>query len=197
MLIGIQMTKSTSFRGVEQEFHNTYHYQLPTAVTVPSETLIDQLLTTEKKLHSSQVTFRRAAIWTAGGTKLENSMVYKAQLSGSGSGASSASFDKERAVLFRWPAGFDTRGNPVYLRKWYHSCGNPTGTTIDTAGILQNTAVIPPATRTLLETLANEVTELGIGEFWDLCAASGRDRQGLPSCHAYLEHHQLGDMWRV
>lgn len=197
MRIGIQITKSTPFRGVEQEFHNVYHFWLDTAVTAPSSALIDELVTTEKALHSSAVNFRRAACWTAGGTKQQNSMLLKKNLTGTGSQTGGTSMDRERAVLIRWPAGFDSRGNPVYLRKYYHSCGSAAGQTLDTATILQNISQIPQTARDAIAAKAEECREVGVTEFWELCAASGRQVEGGAQCHPYLEHHQLGDMWRV
>jgi hypothetical protein len=103
--------------------------------------------------------------------------------------------DRERAILFRWPAGFDTRGKPVYLRKWFHACGNIGGVTM-TAGHLQNTLAFSTADKNTLKNLATPFDEIGAGEVWDLCSASGRVATAPPEAHAYLEHHQLGDAWR-
>src|SRR3954470_12895414 len=119
--VGVSIVKSTSFRGVAQEFGNTYYYQTPLPVTATvAGNLIDHIVTLEKAQHSTAVTFVRAKCWSAGGTKQENEMITQKNLSGTGSngsgGASTLNMDKERAFLVRFRAGNDTRGRPVYLR---------------------------------------------------------------------------------
>lgn len=196
MRIGVTITKATSFRLKEQEFHNTYYFQLATAITAPSEGIVDELVATEKKLHSLDVTFKRAQVWTAGGTKAENQMIFQKPLSGVGLGTASTTFDRERAVLIQWKAGFDVNGKQVYLRKWYHSCGSPQAGIVAGAGIQQNTAEIPANTRTDIAAVAQESNEVGALEGWQLCAKSGRTPTGPAVTHRFLEHHQLGEMWR-
>jgi hypothetical protein len=194
--VGIQTTKTTLFRGVQQEIHNVYYYRDPAAVTTPSESLIDEIVTNEKAWHSSGITFVRASAWSAGGTNAQNQMLFQKNLSGAGSATPDASCDKERAYLLRWPAGFDVRGLPVYLRKWYHTAGGFGTVSAITSGVLGNTGEILPANRTSIANLVSALNEVGVGEAWDLCSATGREWQGQPTCHRYLEHHQLGDMWR-
>lgn len=195
MQIGISVTKSVSFRGVQQEFANTYHYHHPTALTAPYESLVDEIIAEERKFHSTDVTFVRCAVWTSGGLPAQNEMKFQKNLSGLGLASTNASQDRERAVLIRWPAGVDTRGKPVYLRKWYHSCGS-FNTTAFVAGNLQNTAAIASGERTTIAAAAEALREIGGAESWNLVAQSGRENTGQAQCHAYLEHHQLGDMWR-
>jgi hypothetical protein len=196
MRIGLTVTKDVLFRGVQQEFHNTYFYNLSTAVTAPAQSLIDDVVTTEKAIHSLTVNFKRAQVWSAGGTQAQNQMLLQVQLTGVGSSAADVNQDRERAVLIRWPAGFDVRGLPVYLRKYYHVCGSFGVTALTATGILANTAALSDNNRSAIATKASEVQQIGTGEFWDLCAKSGRERTGDAQCHKYLEHHQLGDMWR-
>ncbi len=196
MRVGIQITKTTLFRGVQQEFHNVYHYQLGTAVTFPSEPLVNEIVSKEKPLHATSVTYKRAAVWTAGGSNAENRMIFQKLLTGTGSVTPDSSIDKERALLIRWDAGFDSRGLPVYLRKWYHSCGSPVGVSLGTAGILSNESGLTEASRTAAANLANALRDIGTGDFWSLVSATGRSTQAPAQCHKYFEHHQLGDMWR-
>lgn len=196
LLIGLTITKSTAFRGVQQEFHNTYHFKLATAVTAPSESIVDEVVTKERPLHSPQVSFVRAQVWTAGGTKAENQMIFQKPLSGTGSGTSGASVDKERALLVQWKAGFDSRGIQVYLRKWYHCSGNPAAGAVDTPTILQNTSELTTAVRNAVATQANGLRSVGSTEFWGLVSSKGRETTDPAVCHRYLEHHQLGDAWR-
>lgn len=195
MRIAISITKKVSFRSVQQEFSNVYHYELMGAATGPWEALADEIKDAEVNWHASDVTFVRAHVWSAGGTPSQNVMLFQKPLTGTGMQQAIGNMDRERAVLIQWPAGVDSRGKPVYLRKWYHSCGNVHSETFTVAN-LQNTTPISEATRTVLANQATAFDEVGVAEAWNLCAASGRVPTGPPVAHKWLEHHQLGDAWR-
>ena len=194
MQVGIQIVKKVLFRGVAQEFQNVYHYRLDTAVTAPDEALIDAIVSVESFLLSSDVTFVRGSVWSSGGAPLANEMRFQKDLVGGGNQIASAQMDRERAVLIRWPAGKDVRGRNVYLRKWFHSCGNAAAQTISN-GLLQNTAPWTDAQRSAIATEANKLHTIH-ADLWRLCAKNGRLPQGNAQCHPYLEHHQLGEQWR-
>lgn len=196
MIVGISITKSVSFRQIQQEFANVYHYSLTAASTGPWSDIVAEMVASEKTWHSTDVTFLRAAVWSAGGTQAQNQMLYQTSLTGTGARSLATAMDRERAYLIRWPAGLDSRGKPVYLRKYYHSCGAFNGSNIPTNAELQNTAQIASATRALIESQVSAMNEVGVAEAWQLCSESGRLWQAQPQCHPYLEHHQLGDMWR-
>jgi hypothetical protein len=196
---GFSITKGVTFRGVLQHFSNTYYYQR--ALWTPADSylsgLIDEIVVTEKKLHSTDVSFIRGQCWKADGTPAENVMRVQKTLTGTGSGAIGTYMDRERALLIRWPAGVDIRGRPVYLRKWFHTCGSPVGDTQLSVGVvLQNTGGISAAGKTALAGTAEELREVGTTEVIGLCAASGRENAGPAQCHNYLEHHKLGEEWR-
>lgn len=199
--IGISITKSTSFRGATQEFSNTYYYEnngaLPDAAG--ADALIDELTANEKTFHSNLVTFVRGRCWSQIGSKEQNEMISQKNLSGTGSTGTAANMDKERAFLFRRRAGVDSRGNPVYMRKWYHSCGVfVTGQTLSTA-LLENTSGFSQAQRDAQVNAMETVWELAAaGGGWSICSKNGRQTSSsVTSAHQYLEHHQLGDMWRA
>lgn len=194
--LGVSITKSVSFRSVQQEFSNVYHYHSIGGGQGDASTLIDMIVATEKAFHSGDVSYLRGRAWTAGGTKSENEMIVDKALAGTGAQAISTTMDRERAYLVFWPAGNDSRGHPVYLRKWFHSCGSCVGTTPSSV-MLQNTGQIDSTSRTTIQNKASEFNTYTIGgNAFDLQAKSGRARQGGAVCHNYLEHHQLGDMWR-
>lgn len=198
-LFGVSIEKTCSFRGVAQVFANVYHYN--DAGGSPSDadltSLCDQIVVDEKAMHSIDVTFVRGRVWSAGGTEAANQMRVDKALTGAGSLASGAQLDRERAVLIRWRAGSDSRGRPVYLRKWYHSCASTVAGVTITNGQLQNTAQLAQATRDAAETQAdNVVSYTAGGTVFTLCGPSGRIITGPTECHPYVEHHQLGDMWR-
>lgn len=198
-ILAVSITKSTSFRGVQQEFSNTYHYDYGGVVGAGAgDSAIDAVVAIEKPMHSNNINFVRGRCWTAGGSKASNQMLTTKALSGTGSGGTGASnLDKERAFLVRYRAGVDSRGNPVYLRKWWHlDLLTVAGNTISTAA-LQNTGTLDTAMRTQLETYANNLKNITIsGVPGTLVSENGRGITGATQAHQYLEHHQLGDMWR-
>jgi len=184
-----------------QEFSNIYHYKWtglnPTATLADS--LIDALVTKEKAIHSSAVTFLRASCWSAGGTKAENQMITQKNLSGVGSALAEPTLDRERAWLVQWSAGLDTLGRPVRLKKWFHTCGSFGSQGSVNSGLFANTSSITPQARSDIANSADffkNVTISGLGGVANLCGPKGRDTDGNAVAHKYLEHHQLGDMWR-
>ncbi len=196
-ITGFSIVKRIAFRASTQEFQNVYYYQSPAAPVVGDlDTLMNSIVETEKKLHSSAVTFVFGRAWSAGGTPTANIMLHQKALSGTGSFATDANMDRERAYLVSWPAGVDIRGKPVFLRKWYHGCGAPTGVTL-TGGKLSQLDPLTDADRSAIAGLANEGRKRNtVAQGYDLCSKSGRINQGDAVCHRFLEHHQLGDQWR-
>jgi hypothetical protein len=203
-IIGLTITKETPFRDSVQQFTNMYFYNngvggVPNATE--AEALIDEVVTSEKKWHSTQVEFVYARCWHQTLLAITTEMIFQKPLSGQGASVSESTLDKERAYLFRWRAGNDSRGQPVYLRKWYHSCGSfgPSGAPSLSPTILGNVTGFSQAQRDFMANLAQEVANLGGSPGpWNLCAKSGRGITGsvFPEPHKYLEHHQMGDNWR-
>jgi hypothetical protein len=199
--IGVSITKSTSFRGSTQEFSNVYYYEM---ATLPSssaaDTIIDNLTTLEKTFHATTVTFVRGRVWSQTGSPSTNEMITQKNLSGTGARATVAGLDKERAFLFKLRAGVDSRGNPVYLRKWYHACGVFfSGQTVG-SGILDNTTAFSSGDKTSMIAAMNGIGDAnGSSGVPQLCAKGGRQPGSGQTwtSHNYLEHHQLGDMWRA
>ena len=198
--IGISITKSVAFRDSVQQFSNVYFYvntgSLPDGAG--ADNLIDEVTALERPRHSTLVSFVIGRVWSQGGSPGTNNMISQKTLTGTGSGGSDPNMDKERAYLFRRRAGTDSRGNPVYLRKWYHVCGSWDSGVAASATIQSNATGFTSGQRTTLAghmTNFNTLTSGGGG--WEICAKSGRQAtQPLWEAHKYLEHHQLGDMWR-
>lgn len=195
--IAISITKRVPFRAATQEFSNVYHYTVP---VMPNETealaRIDELTALEKTWHSTQVTFLKGRCWSSGGTPAANTMIGQKTLSGAGALTDNVNQDWERAFLFMWPAGFDSRGHPVFLRKWYHSGAAITGSTVNSS-ILKNQTGFSSTERTSIASTINAVRQIGGADEYMLCAESGRLSTGAALAHTYLEHHQLGDQWRA
>jgi hypothetical protein len=202
--IGVSITKSTPFRNSVQEFSNVYYYEDP-AGELPDATeagqIIDDLTAFEKSIHSSGVTFVRGRLWSNTGSKATSEMILQKNLTGLGTnGGLVSGMDKERAYLFRLRAGTDSRGNPVYLRKWYHTCGNAPGGTVPGSSVLNNTAGFTPAERTTQAAAIPSIDDVGGGvDAWELEAKSYRKPSSGAQweAHQFLEHHQMGDMWRA
>lgn len=197
-LTGVSITMETPFRDSVQEFSNVFFYQ-SLGVMGPGDAsgIVSYLVNRMKPLHSGAVTFKRAKVWSAGGSTADNRMIHEEELTGTGTGSIVAEFDRERAFLIQWPAGFDVRGHPVNLKKWFHSAGNPVGAAAAASAQLANTAQISAAARLTIENLCAGFAEPDtLTEAFHLCSATGRLAEGPPVCHPYLEHHQLGDQWR-
>lgn len=164
-----------------------------------AEGFIDDITAREKANHAAIVTFVRGRLWSQVGSPGSNEMIAQKNLSGTGALATTASMDRERAILLRRRAGNDSRGNPVYLRKWFHFCCGGGGFTVS-AGHLENTSAISQADRDSTVSRNTNMNTLGpIGNQGTICAKSGR-QPGVGTvweCHAFLEHHQLGDQWRA
>lgn len=198
--VGVSITKSVTFRGVAQEFSNTYYFEsgVGSFGSVEGDALIQAVVVLERPMHANTINFVRGRAWTTGGTPGSNQMVSVVPLTGQGTGGSeSQAMDRERAFLVRARAGNDSKGRPVYLRKWWHLClASVNAVGIDNT-MLQNTGTLTTAQRSQLETWFNGFkTITSPGGPYVLCAESGRDIDGSTTAHKYLEHHQLGDMWR-
>lgn len=200
--VGVSITKSTVFRNSVQEFSNVYYYEkldggFPGITDAAS--LIDNLTTLEKTWHATTVTFVRGRCWSQVGSPATNEMIEQHNLSGTGALTQDSTWDKERAFLVRIRAGNDSRGNPVYLRKWYHSMGPPSGVTVGTSQ-MNNSSSMTQASRDALVALFDDILLRTVaGSNYELRAKSGRafNTPAIMSAHAFLEHHQLGDQWRA
>jgi hypothetical protein len=204
---GVQIEKSTSYRGATQPFSNTYYYEAAVAntpadnlgVIAYANDLLDDVIALERAAFSTDVAFVLARCWSQIGTQSQNEMIVQRSLTGNGSVAStSGSMDRERAFLVRLRAGVDSRGRPVYLRKYFHLLvGTIGGVAISTA-MLAQTAQLAAAQRTAIESLMDSLKQVtpGAGPNANLVSKNGRAITGGTTAHPYLEHRQLGDAWR-
>lgn len=197
---GVSIEKTKSFRGVQQVFANVYYYD--SGIGAPSdgnlETLLDAMVAQEKAMHATTVTFVRGRVWSAGGSPAANQMRVDKPLSGTGTLTAMANYDPERATLVRWRAGSDSKGRPVYLRKWYHTCAsNFGGASCHAQAQLEQSAQVSQSCRDSQETAADFFRTITAGGIvFTMEAKSGRQISGSTESHPWLEHHQLGDQWR-
>jgi hypothetical protein len=196
-LFAVSSRKSVSFRGTQQPFSNVYYYQGTLPDATQAQAILSRIVVLEKPFHSTDVAFLDGKVWSAGGSPTANQMIFQGVTLGTGTQTVDTAMDRERAVLHRVKCGTDVRGRPVYLRKWFHSCGSSAGVSFAGTGILQNTGQISAANRTTLQTAFNDFLTLVVNTIsYTLCSPKGVNNQGGVQCHAYLEHHQLGDAWR-
>lgn len=196
--LSVAITKRVAFRDWTQDFANVYTYE--STASLPDETgalaLIDELTAAEKTWHSTDVSFVLGRCWSSGGSISSNVMLAEKTLTGAGVTSPSTAMDRERAILIQWDAGFDSRGHPVRLKKWYHACGAFAGVTMSN-NLLRNTIGFTSAERIAMANLVNPaVRQIGPSNQWVLCSPAGRSVVGDAVAHKYLEHHQLGDNWR-
>lgn len=198
--IGVSITKQIPFRGSTQEFSNVYYYE---TLTLPNQTeantIIDNLVSLEKTFHSTNVQFTKGRLWSQLGSAAQNEMISQKNLSGTGARATNTAHDPERAFLFRLRAGVDSRGNPVYLRKWYHAYGDFTAGVVTGNTFLTQQQAYSQAQRDAMATAMQAVGDAnGSPGINKLVSKNGRapDVGATWSAHQFLEHHQLGDQWR-
>lgn len=120
----ITIVKAFTYRGVDEEWSNTYHFSGDTPDTPAKwKTLADAIWAEERKFLRGAVSIRKAYGYVAG----NNSSVYQvdyrdppnvvtAGLIGTGTQAPGDS-----AVTIRWATTKrNSKGRPVYLRKYFH-----------------------------------------------------------------------------
>lgn len=131
MRVGVAITKRVNFRGINEEFSNVYHYDVPAITALAlneTDLIIDRLVALEKAVHSSGVSFATARVWETGGTPAENETLRIRDLSGSGTLGSTYTFYKELAVVVNLYTGrSSTTGRRVYLRKYIRAGALPSG----------------------------------------------------------------------
>jgi hypothetical protein len=197
-IIGVAINKTIPFRGTEHPVSNVYHYEVPADLAGGYQGIVDDIVNAEAELHSSLVKFVSARVWSAGGTPAQNQTLLITDLTGVGARSQMAALDSERAVLLQWDAGrSDSTGRRIYLRKWFHVAGF--FATMWTDDELGNKGQIRASIRDEIEGYAQALTNVGptIDDNWRLCSSTGRQAvSDAPTCHPYLEHHQLGDQWR-
>jgi hypothetical protein len=203
MQVGVSITKSVAFRDSVQEFSNVYYYTNGGGANIGetgANEIIDALKTLESQFHSSDVTFVFGRCWWQTPLQATTTMLKQKALSGLGARPTVVGFDRERAWLFRRRAGNDERGQPVYLRKYYHSCGPFFGVIPQdvSSDILANKIGFSQTVRDAAAGNCGSISTLSVaGGGWTICAKNGRDpTEANWQCHRYLEHRQLGDQWR-
>jgi hypothetical protein len=153
MIVGVSVTKSTLWRGINEEFSNVYHYDA--AADTTSQQIADSVVAAERALHGSNVTFKGVKVWgPTDGPKEQSVMLLQQTLTGNGSQLSGVPTAKELAIVVQWDTGRkNSRGGRIFLRKYIH-LGMMSGGTEDMAK--GNTAMVAAVTDPVV-TYANKV----------------------------------------
>lgn len=185
--VKMTITKSTMFRGRQEEFSNVYTIH---GLDKDSQSAMDALITAavaaEKAIHATSVNFLRAQIFSYGSAG-PNFMYESKSLSGAGSATALSSQYKECAVMMRakMARSFSlTRSNQPYLRKYLHTCS---GTNIsDSSGASAPAWTTPPGN---YGTYANFLENPGSG--LSLTNDAGDEPIGSWEFCTFLEHRQF------
>lgn len=132
---GVVLYKTFTYRGVLEEWGNTYHF-VGDAPSTPSDwrDLVDDLVALEKTCLDVTVTIERAICYE----NTDDDSVYSYSLAAfAGTVAGTYSHGAASAVLqeggssymARWDTGRrSTKGKPIYLRKYWHPAASQPGT---------------------------------------------------------------------
>jgi hypothetical protein len=124
---GVVLYKTFTYRGVPEEWGNTYHFVGdPPSNPAGWRALVDDLVTLEKSILDTHVTIERAICYE----DTDDSSVYSYDLSAFGGtvagtfGASAAGASPQEggtSYMARWNTGrVSSKGKAIYLRKYWH-----------------------------------------------------------------------------
>jgi hypothetical protein len=120
MILGVSVDKAVTWRGVEEQFTNVWHYDA--ALDTTSKQVADAVVANERGLFGANVSFKRVQVWgPADGLPAQNQMLLQETLTGAGTGGSGTITAKELTAVASWDTGRkNSRGGRVYLRKYLH-----------------------------------------------------------------------------
>ncbi len=127
MIIGVSITKETTWRGGAEEFSNVYHFD--TAVDTTSDEVIDAVVAAEQTVHGPGVAFKNAkAFGPTDGLPAQNVMLADRTLTQFGTMPTAVTAGKELAAVVQWDTGRkNTRGGRIFYRKYLHPGALGTG----------------------------------------------------------------------
>lgn len=144
MRVGVAITKGCQWHGQLEEFSNVYNYDVPALTQLAlneADLIIDRLVALEKAVHSSNVSFLEARVWTRGQGAAQNETIRIRDLSGTGTMSASESLYREACIVVRLNTGRNsTTGRRIFLRKYIHATNLPTAGSLNAAGVSVLTA---------------------------------------------------------
>lgn len=147
---GLTVIKKFTYRGVSEEYSNTYHF----TGSVPADgtawrALFDALVTIEKPIYKSDVTVVRGygydsdaddavAVWS-----VDLTVSPETPVAGTHAVGTSPSSAGDSAVWVRWKTSrLNTKGKAIYLRKYFHPGYQTSAADGDTIFAAQKTALL-------------------------------------------------------
>lgn len=182
----VQVTMSQSWKGIEEEFSNIFHYDLVNPIDTEAgwAELGDQIVAAMKPMFAADVTFKRVRIHGPTHlTKIEDVMLSVRDIVGTGSAAAGDVMPPEFAVVAFVYVGRGPRGGKQFLRKYLHTrrlVGAAAG-----SGKAWSITPLSAADKTLYITQLNTLKTVSVGGFsHDICTPSGK-------------HLPVGSSWDV
>lgn len=166
---GIVLVKKFTYRGALEEWSNRYHFS-DTAPTTPAawKTLVDALAAQEKTIYQADIRIIRAYCYTDTSQDAASTIDYTAlgaEIPGTFSSGGVPPDPGDCAMWIRWAtSATNSRGKPIYLRKYYHGV-------VNSANTVGNDAVNGPQKAALLA-LGNKLRDGTLTDF-TLCGPSG------------------------
>lgn len=130
-IYGVQVTMSTPWKGLQEEFSNVFHYDGGNGFTGSTDfnELADKVVAEMRPIHGTVVNFKRVRVFgPTEGSKAANIMQLVKDLTGTGSGLSGGGVPPESAVLGWVYVGRGPNGGKQILRKYIHCLRLPDGT---------------------------------------------------------------------
>lgn len=142
----ITIVKSFSYRGVPEEFSNTYHFSGTTPVDAAAwKVLADAIIAAEKLTVTSDVSFVQAYGYNAGNeisvAQIDYRVAPNVVVTGTGNFLNRIGQGGDAAATTRWPTpNFTSRGKRIYLRKYWHGAYGDSTLAFDRLNVAQRTA---------------------------------------------------------
>jgi hypothetical protein len=168
---------STPWKGLEEEFSNIFHYNIPSAHENEAgwEGLSEAVVTKVREMMATGVTFRRVRIYgPTNGSKADNVMQYVRDLSGPGGVTAGGSLAPELAVVVKAYVGRGPKGGKQFLRKYLHVrvLTGHTGDSEQTRAV----AALGSGSRGFYEAKLNSLKEFTVGaRLHKLCTPNGKN----------------------
>lgn len=155
----ITIIKSFTYRGLAEEFSNTYHFSGTTPVDYAAwKALADAIITAERPTVESNVTFVQAYGYAAGTNHSVAQIDYRVApntvLAGTLTSDGMQMMPGDVAATVRWQTpDYTEYGKRIYLRKYFHGVKALNTTQIDKLNLNQSTALATFAAKLIDGTL--------------------------------------------
>lgn len=136
----ITLVKEFNYRGAAEEWSNTYGFTGPALADYSAMvTFVNQIAFFEKTLYVSTCKVVRALIYQPGSIVADRTLDFAAEVGGQTPGtliltAGTPEWAGDQAGWIRGKIGVNSKGRPVYVRKYYHAGTSPVEDTDQVSG---------------------------------------------------------------